>query len=137
MNTPSLDGFVCVPIPVDLYAELARRQPKGVTTLLSDVAWDFVDRTSADFESLPHSKSGVQWDALFLPHGTEVRTKYFREVKVATVINDEIVWEGKAFDSMSQLARAMRGDTSNNAWKVLEVKRRGDANWKLADMLRR
>ena len=73
----------------------------------------------------------------FLPDGTEVRTKYFREVKVATVLDGELVWEGKAFDSMSQLARAMRGDTSNNAWKVLEVKRRGDANWKLADLLRR
>jgi hypothetical protein len=136
MNTPSLDDFVCVPIPLDLYAELARRQPRGVATLLADVAWDFVDRTAADFDAKPRSKSGMQWDALFLPDGTEVRTKYFGDFKVATIVEGEIAWEGKTFDSMSQLARAMRGDTSNNAWKVLEVKRPSDASWKLADFLR-
>jgi hypothetical protein len=136
MSTPSLDDFVCVPIPLDLYAELARRQPRRVATLLSDVAWDFVDRTAADFDAKPRSKSGVQWDALFLPDGTEVRTKYFGEFKVATIADSEIGWDGKTFESMSQLARAMRGNTSNNAWKVLELKRPGDANWKLADFLR-
>ena len=30
MTTPTLDDFVCVPIPLDLYAELGRRQPRGV-----------------------------------------------------------------------------------------------------------
>lgn len=136
MTTPSLDDFVCVPIPLDLYAELARRQPRGVATLLADVAWDFVDRTADDVDARPRSKSGVRWDAVFLPDGTEVRTKYFGEFKVATIEDSEVLWEGKAYESMSQLARAMRGDTSNNAWKVLEVKRPGDANWKLADFLR-
>lgn len=136
MSPPSLDDFVCVPIPLDLYAELARRQPRSVATLLSDVAWDFVDRTAADFEARPRSKSGFQWDAVFLPDGTEVRTKYFGDMKVAAIADGEIQWEGKAFQSMSQLARAMRGDTSNNAWKVLEVKRPDDASWKLADFLR-
>lgn len=137
MNTSSLDGFVCVPIPVDLYAALSRRQPEGVTSLLADVAWDFVERTAADFDAHARSKSGVQWDALFLPDGSEVRTKYFREVKVATILGGEIRWDGKTFDSLSQLARAMRGDTSNNAWKVLDVKRPSDTSWKLADLLRR
>lgn len=59
-----------------------------------------------------------------------------REGVVERLKVGEIRWEGKAYESMSQLARAMRGDTSNNAWKVLEVKRPGDANWKLADHLR-
>ncbi|ALV07723.1 hypothetical protein [Roseateles depolymerans] len=136
MTTPSLDDFVCVPIPLDLYAELARRQPRGVATLLADVAWDFVDRTAEDVDALPRAKAGVQWDALFLPDGTEVRTKYFGEWKVATVAGGRIVWEGETYSSMSQLARAMRGDTSNNAWKVLEVKRPNDTGWKSADFLR-
>lgn len=136
MGTPSLDDFVCVPIPLDLYAELARRQPRRVATLLSDVAWDFVTRTAADCEDKPRGNSGFQWDAVFLPAGTEVRTKYYGDMKLATITGAGIQWEGKVFRSMSQLARAMRGDTSNNAWKVLEVKRPADASWKLADHLR-
>ena len=136
MTTASPDDFVCVPIPSDLYAALARRQPRGVSTLLTDVAWDFVERTADDFEAGPRSKGGVQWDAIFLPDGTEVRTKYFGEVKVATIEKGQIHWDGRAFHSMSQLARAMRGDTSNNAWKVLEVKRPADTGFKLADFLR-
>ena len=61
-----------------------------------------------------------------------------RERAVVMVVDHEHEYpsQWKAFESMSQLARAMRGDTSNNAWKVLEVKRPGDASWKLADFLR-
>ena len=136
MSTPSLDDFVCVPIPLELYAELARRQPRGVATLLADVAWAFVDRTADDVDMRPQSKSGVRWDAVFLPDGTEVRTKYFGDIKIASIEGSEIIWNGIPYESMSQLARAMRGDTSNNAWKVLEVKRPGDPNWRLADFLR-
>lgn len=137
MTTATLDDFVAVPLPVDLYAELARRQPRGVSTLLEHIAWDFIDRTADDLEAKSRSKSGVQWDAVFLPDGTEVRTKYYGDFKVTTIVGGDIVWEGKTYDSMSQLARAMRGDTSNNAWKVLEVKRPGDGSFKPADFLRR
>lgn len=136
MTTPSLDDFVCVPLPLDLYAALARRQPRGVSSLLEHVAWDFIERTADDFEVMSRTKSGFQWDAVFLPDGSEVRTKYFGEFKVATIDGGVIHWESKTYESMSQLARSMRGDTSNNAWKVLEVKRPGDASWKLADHLR-
>lgn len=137
MSILSLDDFVAVPLSVDLYAELARRQPQGVSTLLEAIARDFLERTADDFSAMyPASKSGVQWDSLFLPDGTEVRTKYYRDYKTAIIANGTITWEGSVYESMSQLARAMRGDTSNNAWKVLEVKRPTDPGWKLADFLR-
>ena len=79
----------------------------------------------------------LRWESLFLPESTEVRTKYFNEYKVAAIQGKEIVWDGETYPSMSQLARAMRGDTSNNAWKVLEVKRPSDGKWQPADFLRR
>lgn len=137
MNTMSRDSFVALPITVDLYAEFSRRYPGSVSSLIEQVAWDFLDRTADDFDAAPRGSKGIHWEALFLPEDTEVRTKYFNEYKVATIRDSEIVWDGETYPSMSQLAKAMRGDTSNNAWKVLEIKRPSDAKWQAADFLRK
>jgi len=137
MSTVSLDSFVAVPLPIELFAEFARRYPGGVSSVIEEVAWDFLDRTADNFDAVPKGKSGVHWESLFLPGNTEVRTKYFSEYKVGVIKGNEIVWEGTTYSSMSQLASAMRGNTSNNAWKVLEVKRPSDATWQSADFLRR
>lgn len=98
---------------------------------------DFLDRTAEDFEARTPIKQGVHWDSVFLPDGTQVRTKYYGEYQVAEIIDGKIVWKGKPFPSLSQLASAMRGDTSNNAWMVLELKRPIDSSWSPADRLRR
>lgn len=132
-----LDAFVAVPLSVDLYAEFSRRYPAGVSSVLEQVAQDFLDRTADDFAARDRRRIGVNWESLFLPEGTEIRTKYFGEYQVARIEGSEITWEGVTYPSMSQLARAMRGDTSNNAWKVLEVKRPNDGKWQPADFLRR
>ena len=137
LSASNLDSFVAVPLPVDLYAEFSRRYPGGVSSVMEQVAWDFLDRTADDFDAVPRGTNGVHWESLFLPEETEVRTKYFNEIKVATIKGKAIVWDGETYPSMSQLARAMRGDTSNNAWKVLEVKRPTDVKWQPADYLRR
>lgn len=138
MNTPTLDMFVAVPLPTDLYAEFARRFPNGVSTVLEELARNFLDRTADDLDDFSDRlPQGVYWEALLLPDGTEVRTKYFGEYKLAKIDKAQITWEGKVYRSMSQLARKMRGNTSNNAWKVLEIKRPTDPTWKIADYLRR
>ncbi|HEX7046642.1 MAG TPA: hypothetical protein VF275_03595 [Gammaproteobacteria bacterium] len=133
MNTQSLNSFIAIPISVDLYAEISRRFPRGASSTLEQVLWDFLERTEAD--NIPPSE-GIYWDSLFLPSGTQVRTKYFDEYKVAKVQEKSIVWKGRSFRSMSQLAHAMRGGTSNNAWKVLEVQFPREKSWQLADYLR-
>ncbi len=135
----SLDSFVAVPLPHDLYAQLARRCPAGVSSVLEHVIQDFLDRTEDDFAAKQEGarENGVQWDALFLPHGTQIRTKYFGKYPKAEVAAGEILWEGQKYASMSQLARAMRGNTSNNAWVVLELKRPTDRDWIRADRLRK
>lgn len=132
-----LDSFVSVPVSTELYAEFARRFPGGVSSVLEQVAQDFLDRTAEDFAAREPRVQGVYWEALFLPEGSQIRTKYYGEVKVAEIAGSEIMWEDESYPSMSQLARAMRGDTSNNAWKVLEIKRPSDAKWQSADFLRR
>ncbi|HOI66106.1 MAG TPA: DUF2924 domain-containing protein [Thiomonas arsenitoxydans] len=137
MNFDALNQFVCVPIPSDLYARVAAVQPHGVSTLIHDIVEDFLDRNSEEIEARKGRGTGLRWDDLYLPDGTRVRTKYRGDFKEAEVREGQIVWQKKTYESFSQLARAMRGDTSNNAWKVLEVKRPGDGGWKLADFLRR
>lgn len=135
----SLDSFVAVPLPHDLYAQLVRRYPTGVSSVLEQVLQDFLDRTEDDFAAKQEDarENGVQWDALFLPHGTQIRTKYFGKYPIAEVAAGEILLEGRKYASMSQLARAMRGNTSNNAWVVLEIKRPTDRDWIRADRLRK
>ena len=136
MTSLNFDAFVAVPLSTELYAEFARRFPGGVSSVIEQVAQDFLDRTAEDFEVLSGAASGVYWELVFLVEGTQIRTKYYGEYKIAKIQGREIVWDGKTYSSMSQLASAMRGNTSNNAWKVLEVKRPSDASWKIADFLR-
>jgi hypothetical protein len=133
----NLNTFVSVPVSNELYAEFARRFPGGVNSALEDVVQDFLDRTAEDFAAREPRAQGIYWEALFLPEGTQIRTKHYGEFKAAEVAGGEIMWEEERYPSMSQLARAMRGDTSNNAWKVLEIKRPRDAKWQSADFLRR
>jgi hypothetical protein len=133
----NLDAFVSVPMSNELYAEFARRFPGGVSSVLEQVAQDFLDRTAEDFAAREPRAQGIHWEALFLPEGTQIRTKYYGELKVAEIAGGEIMWGKKSYPSMSQLVSAMRGNTSNNAWKVLEIKRPSDAKWQPADFLRR
>jgi hypothetical protein len=133
----NLDSFVAVPIPCDLYNELARRFPGGFSSVIENIAQDFLERTADDFAAGTGRAGSVYWEALLLPAGTEIRTKHHGVYKTAEITAGQIVWEGEAYPSMSRLASAMRGDTSNNAWKVLEIKRPTDGKWQPADHLRR
>lgn len=135
--SPSLDSFIAIPVPHGLYIELARRYPSRVSTVVENVVQDFLDRTAQDFESASPKDQGIHWESVFLPEGTQIRTKYFGDYRVAEIVAAQIMWNGNSFPSMSRLARSMRGNTSNNAWKVLEIKRPSDATWELADYLRR
>ena len=135
--TQSVDSFIAVPLSSELCAQLFQRYPAGFASVLDHVIQDFLDRTAEDFAAKHETRQGVQWDALLLPHGTQIRTKYFGKYPTAEIVDGEIMWDGESYPSMSQLARSMRGDTSNNAWVVLEIKRPTDADWKRADRLRK
>jgi hypothetical protein len=133
MSNP-LDSFVAVPISCELYARLATRFPARVSTLVEEVLHNFLDRTAA--EDGPASPQGMRWEGLFLPSSTLVRTTYHGEHKQGIVIEGKIVWEGDTYRTFGSLANAMRGNTSNNAWKVLELKRPNDMQWQPAYLLR-
>lgn len=135
----SIDSFVAVPMSHDLYSQLAGRYHGGVASVVEQVVHDFLDRTAEDFAAKKPrpTTSGIKWDNLFLPDGTQLRTKYYGNYQVADVERGRICWDGEEQASVAQLANAMRGNTNNNAWKVLEVKRPQDPTWQLADRLRK
>jgi hypothetical protein len=133
----ALDTFVAVPISHQLFMRLASRWPGGITSGVEDVLHDFLERTQEDFQAAHGEAKGLQWDSVHLPHGTELRTRYYGETQIAAIDDGRIVWDGEEYPSISRLASAMRGDTSNNAWKVIEVKKPTDAKWTPAERLRR
>ena len=134
MNT-DIDSFISVPLPTALVGELLKRSPHGISRLIENVLTDFLERTEIDF-SPPPPVVGVRWESLFLPNGTLLRTKYFGEFKYAEIKNESIQWKGNAYPSFAQLVNSMRGNTQNNAWRELELKRPSDQFWVSAQSLR-
>jgi hypothetical protein len=132
----SIDSFVAIPMSRELHDELARRYPNSVASVVEHVVQDFLDRM-ADYKSEPRQKpSGVHWGSVFLPDGTQLRTKHYGSHNVADIEEGAPWWDGVKYTSIAQMANAMRGGTNNNAWKVLEVKRPQDPAWQLGDRLR-
>ncbi|EGR3946584.1 hypothetical protein QMT39_002117 [Vibrio cholerae] len=130
------DYTIAISIPEYIFTEFAKRYPNGVTPVMVTVLEDFLDRTADFFEPLTRQNEGIHWGNLFLPNGTQIRTRYYGEYLVADITNNAIVWNGDHYSSIAQVTNSMRGDTSNNAWKVLEIKRPQDTKWQLAERLR-
>lgn len=128
------DDHVYVPVDVELYKELLDRYPRGANSVIENVLIDFLERTSEDFAH--NENRGIYWDRLFLPNGTEIRTKYFGQYYEGKIEDERIKWDGEEYQSVSRLISAMRGGTSNNAWTVTELKRPNDRKWSLADRFR-
>ncbi|MDF0604168.1 hypothetical protein HZU77_000670 [Neisseriaceae bacterium TC5R-5] len=131
-----LDSFVSVPLPTSLVARLLKRSPDGVSALIETIVTDFLDRIEEEL-CIPTKSVGILWGALFLPDGTEIRTKYFGEFKIAKIESQSIVWDGEVYPSPAQLVNAMRGGKMNNAWRELQIKRPSDKTWMSAQSLRR
>ena len=131
-----LDSFISIPLPTTLVFALLKRSPHGISGLIEYIAEDFLERTRDDFDT-NNQITGIYWEAVFLPNGTELRTKYFGEYKIAKIENDRILWNGNEYPSFAKLANSMRGCTMNNAWKELQIKRPSDQKWLPAQSIRR
>lgn len=143
-----LHNIAFIPVSAELYAELdewARRDgnggPGAVASIADHQLWDFLERVNQDHPPANKGRS-VYWKdpgsgkVAELPDGTELRTQYFGEWRVAIVTDGSIEWSGASFLSPSKACNAMRGDTSNNAWKEFEVKRPTDTGYRAANRLR-
>jgi len=130
-----MNDFVYVPMPLDLYKEVLERSPNAPHALIQNVVEDFLERTDVEYDNI--ERKGIFWDKLFLPDGTKIRTKRFNKTFEGEIKADSIIWDGKKYNSVSQLINAMRGNTMNNAWLFAELKRPQDVTWVLADELRK
>jgi hypothetical protein len=130
-----MNDFVYVPMPLDLYKEVLERSPNAPHALIQNVVEDFLERTDVEYDNI--ERKGIFWDKLFLPDGTKIRTKRFNKTFEGEIKTDSIIWDGKKYNSVSQLINAMRGNTMNNAWLFAELKRPQDVTWVLADELRK
>ncbi|SDJ22763.1 hypothetical protein SAMN04487926_13835 [Paraburkholderia steynii] len=82
--------------------------------------------------------NGMMWQDLYLPSGTQLYTPYkgikiFAEVRCGKINVPSL---GKQFRSPGEACNAMRGDTSNNAWREFFVSAPGSDVWTGADTLR-
>lgn len=141
--------LVFIPISKDLYSELEAWSkndggPGGLATVaaIADHQLRFFLERISESGSLPEEGVSFYWQdpnsrvVLELPHGTELRTRYKLEWRVAKVDDGIFVWEGKAYSSPSKVCNAMRGGTNNNAWMELSIKRPSDPEFRSANKFR-
>lgn len=130
-----INDYVHIPISLELYRELLARYPTNPHTVIENVVYDFLERTVDDVVQ-DRPKEGFMWERLLLPSGTKIRTKYFGEQLEGVVDDKRLIWNDEEYDSVAKLINTMRGGTSNNAWKVTEIRRPNDHNWIPAMKLR-
>lgn len=156
-------SVVAIEIDSEMVGEMfLRRGPQAdISRWIEDVVRDYLERTAdegcwsetyykyrerqagtQDFtREFGDPKEGYHWAPLFLPNGTAIRMEYKREAVYAAVKSGKIHFKHNTY-SPSELARAIavgeKGQgTNRNAWRDLYIKRPGDAEWGLADELRR
>ena len=130
-----MNSTTSVPISNELLVRLVERYGVRYPLVIESAVEDFLDRTEDDFHS-QKSEPDYTWERLKLPAGTLLRTKYRGEWHSAELTNGKFEYDGRRYPSPAKVCNAMRGDTSNNAWKVLELKRPQDIDFELADRLR-
>jgi len=135
-------SHISVPVPTALFLELvgflhqqgSDRDPVATVATaieywMENAAWKQADLLPEIFET-----GGYRWKELFLPHGTMLRIKYKGAYHYAKVRGDRILYEDQSV-SPSEFATAVT-KTARNAWRDLEVRRPGEAEWQPADALR-
>lgn len=131
---------VYLPIPAELYLALAARGVRGIPQVIESVVWDYIERTKENVPTQRESEEeryGHYWGGLFLPHGTELRVMYKGKPEIARVDGQKIYWERQKFDSVSQVAQAIRGGHPSNAWMHVEIREPTEFVWKRADDIRK
>ena len=97
--------------------------------------WLTVDMERAALHKHGPSIRGVQWQTVFLPHGTRLRTRYRELVEFAEVRGDQIVSDDGARLTPSVFAN--RHAKGRNAWRFIWLRFPGNDDWTRADTCRR
>ncbi|HEY1148490.1 MAG TPA: hypothetical protein VGF27_07945 [Pseudoduganella sp.] len=107
----------------------------GSTLCLSEAVTRAVKFWIAAQQEAAAPPRGYQWKSLFLPSGTRVRMHFLGECYYADVIDEDLVFRGRA-TSPRQMTVAIDG-AGHNAWRDLWIRRPHESDWTQADKLRR
>jgi hypothetical protein len=92
-------------------------------------------KTALPARADPSNLRGYQWKSLFLPEGTVLRSWSYGEHNYARVEGDKIVHEGRSV-TPNAFARYF-ARTARNAWFDLSIRRPGDKQFTMANLLRK
>lgn len=96
--------------------------------------WLAVDMERTALRNNGTAMRGFQWQTVFLPHGTRLKTRYRESVDFAEVVNDQIVTADGVPLTPSQFAnRHARG---RNAWRFVWLRFPGNDHWLRASSCR-
>jgi len=141
-----MSSEIGIPVSTGLFLRLydflkehgSDRDPAEVVSTAIEYWMDNAAWKASDL--MPESASarpiGYHWRPLLLPPATKVRMKYKGGIHYASVVGDAFVYEGESM-SPSEFANRVAGGTNRNAWRDLWIKRPHDAEFHLADDLRR
>jgi hypothetical protein len=119
---------------LDMLAAQGNR--RSLNELVEDVLQGWLEQVTRDDPETAHEAArGYQWKSLFLPDGTLLRFYYKGQYEEASVVGNEIRYQGWAY-SPRQLIYHITG-TVRNAWRTLWIRSPGDFRWHLADTRRR
>lgn len=152
------EAQVFIPFPARLYAEFVLRAGPEVKVagIVESVIGDFLDRTrfdddiwTADYiarateetapetiEQVGHPQRGYQWQAVFLPNGTELRITYKGRQHHAQIKHEKLIYDNVAL-SPSEYASRVAGNTNRNAWRDIWLRLPNSHAWTFANDLRR
>ncbi len=137
---------ICVPVHTGLFLKLSDflrergsgRDPVDVVESAIEYWMDNADWKTADLMPdtiIERQHHGYMWRPLLLPPATKVRMKYKGEIHHATVIGNNLIFNGESI-TPSEFANRVANGTNRNAWRDLWIRRPHDAEFQLADDLR-
>jgi hypothetical protein len=76
-----------------------------------------------------------------VPSGTQLRAQYKKRTYTAEISNGSVIWEGKAYTSLSDAAVAVIQSTGSkrateDGWRFWQYHDKTDNEWRLLDHLR-
>jgi hypothetical protein len=135
-----MEPTISIPITFTVFENLCRflngsTVSEEVAAVASKAITAWIEQQSApQAEESAALLGGYQWKHLFLPQGTKLRVVVKRKTFHASVIGDDIIFNGQATSPaclVNQLA-----STKRNAWKHIWLLLPGETQWLLAQSTR-
>jgi hypothetical protein len=127
-----------IEVAEEVYRELQRRAEPFVDTP-EDVIRRLLELDSQSAPTAPAQtgEADLVSHAGRVPHGAQLRATYKGREFTAEVLNGRVIWNGRAFDTLSSAAVGVIQSTgtkrgTENGWRFWQVREHQSAEWKPA-----